>query len=513
MNLKRLSLGLIAGALCSSFTAQAEDSKTPSAPYIEPSRKCMAEGMINPPGKDYNYLYSKDCRVVYVLPPAKVKQSYRSEGNANIRLCKGVKSRMNALTTLENAHDALASQRRKWDERWQAATSTAQKTKIQAEIDHLTKQMAGYQEEISIGMKSLTDTYGNRPGATLSITMDSEISQSDLNELRAYNQANLRQTRTVVEKVVDAAGNPVLDENGRPKERTYDVTEISSLRKAPISKSIYSFVYYAPVNSEKDSGILSTSIPGLEVLQQEGAKTRTAHVRGGDVVTGEVLLSLIGICNSVIDQPDGKSVIDFKKAPIFVVNRNYEVQQMFAQGYVAELKIDNLIGQIVDQVTTNNNQGFTKSANFNHVINEKVDELVDFQWTTEYENPGNINLAQVLEIKKGVAALLIDDYFEKLEKLGILSKVSPSELPPAVGGNVTETRVANRCWTEKNGGISGFFGGRHSVCADYTYTVQVWHDGITTEKLSNLLRANIRSVDRMEVHQMAPFSFSTAFVD
>lgn len=464
-----------------------------TSPYINPQQKCLTDGMINPEGKDFRYLYSRDCRVVHVLPPPVMPQAIKSQG-VNLAACESMKTVRSTVQTISKTIDEAEQRIRRLEGELDKASSNRKK-EISADLDALKIRLEGYKKNLEQTEAYFDKRYGQTPGAIFSIRMDNTISQNDLVLLRGLNISNLLHRRTIIE-------------NGK----TTEAVEVSTLRPAQLSQSLFSFIYKLPEDTVKNGGVVSTDIPNLEFLEQPGGSHKgVIHVRANGGVTGKVLLSLQAVCDQTKVNESGHLVLDDSIDPFFTVNQTFAVQQMFAQGYIAKLKIDKVVEQITRAVTTHTDHGFKKSAAFGSMIRSKIDEILEFNWTTEFDSGKTISMDKVFEIKSGVAAKLVDDYIENLTKAGVITVIPDSPTKPNEGGYVDEVRTANRCWTERDGGLSGVFGGRHKVCADYNYTVKVWRDGITEEEIKRALDLKVESVDSMSINTMAPFYFTTTF--
>jgi hypothetical protein len=470
-------------------------------PYVDPAQDCMSQGMISPESANYRYLYSKDCKVVYVLPPPVMKQDIKSEG-INLQACGDLDKANHAVSELYGLLDDLATRLRGFESQMDKAKTDADAARIQAKIDSLTKRKEGYEKNLKDLLQARFENFGKVPGMISSVTMVGNASPNELNLVRALNYANLHR-KTKVE---------VKDNNGKVIN-TYYTDEESSLRPAPISSSLYSFIYKTPSAADpSESEVVSTDIPGVEILSQQGAKTQTIHVRANDVVSGKLRMSLIYACEHAKKDAAGKSQIDDSTDPLFTVNRTFEVQEMFGQGYTAKLRIDKVVDQITKTVTTDTDHGFKKSVLFVPIIKEHVDQIIDFRWDTEFAAAGNIGIEKVLDIQKAVAAKFVDNYIENLVNAKLVTIEEEPNVTPAAGGTVDDVRTANRCWTEKDGGLSGMFGGRHTVCGDYQYVVKVWHDGVTETEINKNLTLNVDETEQMKINTTVPFSFTTAFV-
>jgi prefoldin subunit 5 len=481
---------------------QNDQSAPNNNPYIDPAQDCMSQGMTSPPGKDFRYLYSKDCKVVYVLPPPVMAQNIKSEG-INLQACVGLKSLNDQINQLYATLNDLQKRLGALEDQLDDAKTATETARIQTKIDALTKRITGYEANVATLASTRYDHFGKVAGLVSSVTMVGNVNTTDLNYVRGANAANLHRKTKVQEK--DASGKVT---------KEYYIDEEALLRSAPIMSSIFSFIYKTPGTADpSESEVVSTDIPGVEMLSQPGAKTQTIHVRANDVVSGQLRMSLVYACeHTKPDTAPGSVKIDEDTDPLFTVNRTFEVQEMFGQGYTASLKIDKAVEQISKTVITDTDHGFKKSIVFLPTIQANVDQLVDFKWDTEFAAAGNVGIDKILEIKQQVAVKFVDDYIEKLVQAKLISIEEEPNVPPANGGTVDDVRTANRCWTERDGGLSGWIGGRHTVCGDYQYVVKVWHDGITSVDLDRTLTLKVDNSETMKINMTAPFSFTTAFV-
>lgn len=489
-------------AVCAALHSFARAEIDNTTPYIDPQRDCLTEGMNNPEGKDYRYLYSRDCRVVYVLPPPAMSQNIRAEG-VNLSACNAMKLAQNAIGLDEKMVDDAKQRLANYEDQLDKARTKDEEQRLQRRIRELNDRLEGYKKVRDESVAAFNKNYGPVPGAVFSVALQGDVTQTDLNQLRGLNLANLHRTKTVIVKSPDAGG----------KDSVYQIAEDSSLRVAPVSSSIYSFIYNVPDRALENGGIISTDIPGLEYLQQENSnRTGVLHIRANGGVSGKVIMSLTTACDHVKNDERGKPIIDADTNPFFTVNRTFEVQQMFAQGYEARLKVDKVAKQISKYIMTGKGEGaFQKSSVFNNTINANVTDILDFQWTTEFDDKKQISWKEVYDIKTAVATKLVDDYVERLVKENLI-KIEPTRsLTPAEGGYTDDTRHGTRCWSERNGGLSGLFGGSHQVCGDYTYVVKVWHDGVTEEDLNRNLTLDGETIDKMQANMMTPFYYSTSF--
>jgi hypothetical protein len=493
--------------LSSGLSAVAKADTSPggldyTSPYIDPQRECLTEGMINPPGKSYRYLFSRDCKVVHVLPPAMLNQGVKGEG-VNLEACVGVAASRNTINTIDQRIDANQSRLLRLEVELDKARSVGERDAIQSRIKFIENSLKDLAVQKTEKVKDFKESYAQLPGAKFVVTLNGDVEQGDMNEIRAYNSANLNIRTKVKEKTTGPDGKVI--------EKEYYTIEISALRPAAIEQSIYSFAYKLPKDALENGGIVSTNIPSLQYFEQPGGQTGLIHVKGRGALSGEVLMSVTTACGKTKKGSDGKLELEEKADPFFVVNRTFFVQEMFGQGYTASLNVDKAVEQITKYTVTHTNQGFQKSAVFLPIIRANVEEIMTFKWASEFDNGKGVSTKDILELKQAVATKLVDDYVEKLMEVGAITKVPDRSIAPVEGRNVDELRQGHRCWTEKDGGVSGWLGRRHEVCGDFTYTVQVWRDGVTNDEVRRSLKLAAGSSDSMLIHTTAPFYFSTAF--
>lgn len=471
------------------------------SPYINPQRDCLTEGMITPEGKNYRFLYSRDCRVVYVMPPAIMAQSIQAQG-VNLQACKDVASRRQTIHNIESTADGLSARIRALEESLEKAKPSEEKV-IEEKIRKTQERLNAYMANLEANRARFNQDFGGLPGAIFSVALDGDITANDLNELRAMNLANLNRRRTIIEKEKGP--------DGKENIKQYEVVDTSALRVAPMAQSYFSFLYNIPDKALSNGGIISSDIPGLQPLEQTGSNTGVLHIRASGGVTGKVIMSVTTACDQTKIEK-GKPIFDESTNPFFTVNRTFMVQQMFAQGYEASLKVDKVIDQITKHTITHKNEGFQKSSIFLPSIKADVSEILDFAWTSEFDGGKNISVDKILEIKQSVASKLVDDYIERLVKEKMLTVQMDPKVEAANGGMVNETRTGHRCWTEKDGGLSGVLGRRHQVCGDFTYTVPVWRDGITQEEIRRKFDLKVTETDSMLVNMTTPFYYTTSFI-
>jgi hypothetical protein len=506
MNKSTLTKVYLVILLAAGSLAHAEPDNT--SPYINPNRTCITDGMNTPEGKAYRFLYSRDCSVVYALPPPVMYQNIKSQG-VNLEACSSMKEAKKSNDTLSKIISEGRNRLSIYEEQLEKATSKSEEQRLQAKINDLNNRLEKYQKVSAEADANYEKNFGQVPGAVFSIVLDSDVSQNDLNNLRGMNNSNLHPIRWVDDYVKDENGNRKF--TGRHAE-----ADNYTLRTAPVQYSIFSFIYNVPADATHNGGIISTDIPNLQYLEQspEGGTPHTGviHVQSNGGVSGKVIMSLTTACDKTKADESGRLKLDEDTDPFFTVNRTFEVQQMYAQGYEASLKVNKVVDSIISNVSHDKGNTFEKFQAFTPVITANISDILDFHWIDERANTESSKFKDVLIVQQAVAAKLVDSYLDDLVKAGIIEIQKIPSIENAKGGYVDETRVGTRCWSERNGGLSGFFGGSHQACGNYTYSVKVWKDGVTVQDVRSSLTLNAVKSDRMIADTMAPFRYTTAFV-
>jgi hypothetical protein len=500
MKTKVIAMGFALISSSYGWAQASPDEVDSTAPYIYPGQKCPTDKMLSPEGKSFRYLFSKDCRVVHVLPPAQMPQAISAQpidltGGCEHYLDLREQSRKTAQrrNKIRDQLDDLLQQK------LNAKTEKEQK-KIEARIASLETDFEKVKVDLA-DIQAELKASGRHQAVRFVVNVSDEVSPNDLARVRAINANILVQpvTTKIIEKKPDGSTT---------ESETTSYIE-SSVRAAPIHSSIYSFRFYAP-DALYNGGVLSTSIPGLAYLQQKDGQEGILHVQSSGGVSGELIMSREAVCprTKVVD---GEYVLDDLKDPFFQISRQFAVNQMYGRGYTASLRTERAIELISKKLIESKENGFQKSVTFTPTLKGKVDSLIDFRWTEEFQNNDPQTLEAIYKIKVSVAADLIDELFDKLVESGALQIKQDPVVDPSEGGYIDKTQTAHRCWTEKKGGLSGITGGRRTVCSDFVYTVKEWKDGITHEDINKSLNILSEIQDHVVINTVTPFYFNTIF--
>ncbi len=455
-------------------------------PVVNPNSECPATRLGTPEGMvPYTFLNTKSCHSILVMPPTKVQQGITARPHPNLNLCKSFKAASDNI-------DAIDSHIKNTDAQIEKLSLTETDDpvlfeKIEKMISTLEKRRQRFIDQKKQANVDLKD-YDDVVGAEFHVTLDSSVKSADLNTL------------------ANSTSIPIANEGRFPT--LPDVLYIRPrFTPATIQNSIFSFDYYSPKNDENASSIYKSNIPGLQILQQEGSDFGTAHVKAKNGLSGFVSMRLSGVCGYEVKNDNGSFDLIEDGNPIFVVNQTYEVQQQFEYGYVASLEVDNVITKIVDESIYSENEGFTKTQIFENTINGDLDSVLKFHWTANHNSEEhNYDSEMVQEVKTAAFADIVDNLFDRLVDAEILEIVPPSEVDNAQGGHLDVSKVGTRCWIERK-----WWGRRRKKCANYTYKVKEWRDGITEKELTTTLNINFKNSEEVKVKAMTPFYFTTTF--
>lgn len=487
-NMNRL---LFVGLMSSAISASAQLNPlepTEYVPVVNPGSRCQYSKINKPDGiRDYTFLRNSDCTAYFALPPAIAKKEVEFVPIDSLRFCKDKREEEDFIEQISESKKIILAKYTDLNSKVPKNPKEAQY--LQEQKDKAMEDLKNIDAFMMEKQKEFFQLYGKIEGAQVIINLDSRVIDEELTDLSYENE--------FLKEIINDKGETVTIVPFRP-----------FFLPAKVSKSIYSFSYRSPEKRFGSDSIISSNIPGLEILQQEGSTLATAHVKGGDVISAELNLSLIGACGGAVEMPDGSfEIIDTNKQATLVVSRSYEIQQQFKYGYKASLITDNVINQIVEEVITSDNKGFTKKQVFENVMTADLKSYLSFEWDSNFSAEGhNVDGELIMEIKTAVFAKYVDDYFDQLVASDQLEIIEPTEVEEVEGGLIDVDKVGTHCWTETKWLIK-----KTRKCADYTYKVKEWKDGITDKELKTKLTINAKFEETVSVNEMVPFYHTTIF--
>lgn len=409
---------------------------------------------------------NKNCDVLFIGPRKIEKPQNTIDLMGTIELCDGDKDLMESLNERAKAIKIITQQATKAV--LEGKDSKAEQLYKNAETmrQQLTKNQIAYAQFSSIH------------GSTVSSVFNNSISGQDIYDFIAQNML-------------------IFLNNPNPPK----------VAKLSTENSIYSFTHYRP----EDAGahvlsIISTTIPGLEILKQPtAAQTNVAHVKTDDIVFGETRLSLMSTCAMLEKKNDQWVRKNDDVQNVMTVNRSYDVPMKVGYGIEAHLKSDLVTTAISDILLNATENGLSKTQVYNKTSNlvgtEAFSVVID----------GDIALSdeQRQELELDIRQRLMDRFLLYFEKNGSLASLTPVELPIPTGGEVPIEYIGTKCWSK-----SSMFGlSKKGGCYDYVYTVKEWRPGMSKSDIKDIFTISTDISEKIHVNDIIKVPMSSAFVD
>jgi hypothetical protein len=267
------------------------------------------------------------------------------------------------------------------------------------------------------------------------------------------------------------------------------------IQKANIQDSIYSFNFINEAIEKNQPLILSTTIPGLEALNQVGAsQTRVAHVMSAGPISGQIQLSLNAVCGNGEDEPDDASI-----GSILVVNRVYNIPTISEYGYKATLDVKRITSAIGERISSSTNHGYTLRQINNIVYSNqfKDDFHIEFYEGHEPDSP-----LQIQEISDNALDRLVNRYITELEDSNLIEVTGYEEHIPAQGGMVMVQQTGRTCKRK-------WYGSKR--CWDTVYNVQKWVDGYSELQVNEYSSVQLHFTESMNVEDIVKKPMGSTF--
>jgi hypothetical protein len=271
--------------------------------------------------------------------------------------------------------------------------------------------------------------------------------------------------------------------------------------------SVYSFVHYRPENISKEArSILSTTIPGLEILVQPTAQqTSVAHVKAGDQISGTTVLSLMSTC-PMVKLKNNKWVANKSElSTVMTVNRNYDIPMRVGYGIKARLNSKVAAKAFADLVATATDNKLSKTQVYNQFLEVSGDEVFSVKIETDFV----LSDTQKKDLEHDVRKRLVDRFLMYFEMRGDLAKLAPLPVPAPEGGMIPVEQVGTKCWSKSSWGGLKKKGG----CTDYVYTVQKWRDGKTTAEIQDHLSVDLDISEVKQINDVVDVPMTTVFFE
>lgn len=450
-------------------------------PAIYPSKACSDHTFKIPEGLPrYNVLKNRDCSIFYILPPTRIATPTILQQNHNISRCGDLDRAQNSLNKLYEAQDIIAG---KWAELEDSDLSEVEKA---LELDGIENRLSRVSKAIDDSNERIARTFGGLQGATMQVFISTDIPDQHLAAIKA--------------------ANPIPRYNPETDRLEYLVPQVE---KARMSNGVVSFKFHSKTNLSELPTVLSTTIPGLEVLQQEGASQDVAHVKVGEgEVSGEISLSLKGICNAVEQDDDGRYFVNRNRfVQTMAINQYAEVEMSSRYGYTASLKVEDFVEKVLSGQIIKGKGNFETQSLLEQTEIVDINKAMSFEWTEELTDD-DLDPVSKTEIKKEAFANLTHQLIEKLEQSELITLKAVQEFEPVEGGQLSVDRVGQRCWSKRK-----LLRSRKTTCQNYVFAVKEWRDGVSETEAFDGLKREYNLTDSMEVNQVVPHLFNFTFYD
>ncbi len=412
----------------------------------------------------YEMFPNQDCSVLFMGPPGIEKPHHIVTLDGTISLCSGLKDNSDSVNLLSAQWKIIEAKKLKALNE----DDLSQYAKLKKLSENLFTDIANARQEY--------EKYASVPGSRVQSLFDNRAKPEDVMEFYKKN-------------ILEYKNNP-------------NAPEVSIL--VP-ENSIYSFVLFRTDGaSDKTRSVLSTTIPGLEVLvQSSGNQTNVAHVKAGDSVSGLTEFALATTCDMV--HLEGEKWI-LNKEPlrnVMSVNRKYEIPMKVGYAIKAHLNskvASRVMAQLISSSTDHN---LSKAQLYENIMKIKGKE--DFDVVINTDIP--LEKEQMDELDIDIRQRLLDRFLLYYEQRGDLANLRPVASEPAAGGMVPVNHVGTQCWKK-----SKLFSSK-SGCSDYVYTVQEWRDGQTITQIEDHLDLNLVLTETKAINDVVLIPFTTAFFD
>jgi hypothetical protein len=452
---------MTAGFVAFAPSLKAEDSDLGTMAYLHPK---ACSDLLDTRG--FEVFWNKACTVAYLAPAPVEKPEHRVTLEGTAQLCDSQVSLTKSLKALSGMIEDLRT-------RSAEELKKGNDEKSQKYADRAAKAEADLEKAQGTFVK-LTNIHG----ATVQSLFSNEVSGYDIDQFITQNKYVL-----------------------------YNMDRRPDIKIMPVSNSIYSFTLYRPENAGAEArSILSTTIPGLSPLvQPSGDPLTVAHVKFAGAIAGETRLTLNGTCPMLEKVNDQWVYNPARFGTVMTVNRSYDVQVKAGYSINAHLHVDD-DSQSYNNITANStNHNLTKSQIYEKLLETNAFQTADLRVDTDIP----MTKDEVDDLKNGVQQRLTDRLLKLYEERGLLTQMTPIEVPAPQGGEVPVTYTATRCWSS-----SSWFGlSRKSGCYDYQYVVHEWNDGHSYNQVNDTQIMKVDLYENTTIYQVIPLSRSTAFFD
>lgn len=415
--------------------------------------------------RGFNVFSNKNCDVVFLAPLPVEKPVNELSLESNVDLCDSNNSLLETINALTAYQAKLSGQ-----------LNEAVEEGNYKKIEKILNQLAVANEQVTTRQKDHA-RFTKIHASTVSSLFENSVDGNDLH--RFYDQ------------------NLYL---------MMELNEWPHIKTALPENSIYSFSFYRPENASAEaSSVVSTDIPGFELLAQQSSKQKdVAHVKA-DRVTGKTQLSLMSTC-PMVKKVNNRWVVDKQALKNKVtMNRTYEIPMKVGYGIEARLNSKVAAEVLADLVANTYNHGLSKTQVYNKMLSVSGTEV----FTVKIDTDVPLTSKEKLDLEHDVRKRLVDRFLLYFEMRGDLADLQPVEVKAPEGGEVPVQYVGTQCWSK-----SGFLGiGGSSGCRDYIYTVKEWRNGMSTTEIHDHLAVDMDISEKKQINDVIMMTMSTAFYE
>jgi len=266
---------------------------------------------------------------------------------------------------------------------------------------------------------------------------------------------------------------------------------------ATIEDSIYSFKFINEPLLETQPQILSSTLPGLEILNQNGAsQVNVAHVLSNGPVSGDIDVSLNAICTI---GEDSATLNTEGLSSLMNVNRTYKIAALSQYGYKASFNATRAIKAAGTIISESKDHGFTQTQINDLVFNNDFDDdiLIEF-----FEGHAPDDPLIVSEIIEDVQERFEEKLYKSLEASNLIEVTGYQDREPAQGGEIDEQHIGRACKRK-------WYGSKR--CWDYVYNVKKWVDGYSSLDLNDYSETNLNFSELVIIDDMIDKNLGSTF--
>lgn len=422
----------------------------PSIPTLHPNCGLVLESA------GMEVLMNSDCTSVFLAPAAFGRTNHAVNLSQSVNECRGLKSAVSKKIDLIEAGNELSK-----------LTIEAIKNGNLDDVKSYSDAQTILSKQIEDTNKVINDT-ARLPGATIRVSYDNEIRDEDIERFLLENKAVFQNTGF-----------------------------IPQIRKAEIKDSIYSFNYISNPLESAAPIILGTTIPGLEVLNAtNGVQKDVAHVKAKDVVSGQIRVSLNGICRELDEHENFKSK---QLQNLMVVNRSYSIPALSMYGYTASFEAHSLTKALGEKLQTGSFNGIRRSDIYDMAFNTRHNGSFKMQYTEGHQPDSEMKQAM---LEYDIYGRLFDRYIKSLEDSELLKFQQYEDPNVSDGGYVDFQETGRKCHRK-------WYGSKK--CWDVVYNVKKWVDWQTSVSIDEVNESDFFFQEKTRVNETVNTQRSSSF--